>query len=204
MEIFNRREKRILLTLLIFVLAGVGVHTVRFLYKPKVSADQVSFLLPEKTEPEVKGTFTVQVVGEVNNPGIYSLKMGLRVKDAISAAGGAKDGACTDALNLALPLLDGMRIYVPAEGAPLDRPESFITYGYGVAASYQESEVSLDLNTATVEQLISLPGIGEVRATRIIEYREEHGEFTNKKELLKIEGIGEKLYREIEGKVQVK
>ncbi len=204
MEIFNRREKRILLTLLIFVLAGVGVHTVRFLYKPKVFADQVSFLLPEKTEPEVKGTFTVQVVGEVNNPGIYSLKMGLRVKDAISAAGGAKDGACTDALNLALPLLDGMRIYVPAEGAPLDRPESFITYGYGVAASYQESEVSLDLNTATVEQLISLPGIGEVRATRIIEYREEHGGFTNKKELLKIEGIGENLYREIGGKIQVK
>lgn len=204
MEIFNRREKRILLTLLIFVLAGVGVHTVRFLYKPKVSADQVSFLLPEKTEPEVKGTFTVQVVGEVNNPGIYSLKMGLRVKDAISAAGGAKDGACTDALNLALPLLDGMRIYVPAEGAPLDRPESFITYGYGVAASYQESKVSLDLNTATMEQLISLPGIGEVRAMRIIEYREEHGGFTNKKELLKIEGIGEKLCREIEGKVQVK
>lgn len=204
MEIFNRREKRILLTLLIFILAGVGVHMVRFLYKPKVSADQVSFLLPEKTEPEVKGTFTVQVVGEIKNPGIYSLKMGMRVKDAISAAGGAKDGACTDALNLALPLLDGMRIYVPAEGAPLDRPESFITYGYGVAASYQESEVLLDLNTATVDKLISLPGIGEVRAMRIIEYREEHGEFTNKKELLKIEGIGEKLYREIEGKIHVK
>jgi len=203
-ELFNRKEKIVLLTLVGFVVVGVGIHAIMSIYKPLQKGETVSFLLPDMVEPEVKGVFTVQVVGEVNNPGVYNIKMGQRVKDAIAAAGGAKDGACLEALNLALPVLDGMRIYVPPQGAPLDRPESFITYGYGESTSYQQFDIALDLNTATKEQLMSLPGIGEKRAEAIIKYREKQGGFVHKKELLNIDLINEDVYREIEGLVEVK
>jgi competence protein ComEA len=204
MEIFSSREKKIILALVTLVLVGVGVKVVRSVYLPTVSTEKVTFLLPEKTEPEVVNTFMVQVVGEVENPGLYNLQMGLRVKDAIDAAGGANDGAEIDALNLALPLLDGMRIYVPPQGAPLDRPEDYITYGYGFSANYQLEEPLLDLNSATVEELMSLPQIGSKIARSIVKYREEQGKFKHKSELLNITGISESVYKEIEGKIEVK
>jgi len=204
MEIFNRRETKIILALVTLVLVGVGVKVVRSVYLPTVSTEKVTFLLPEKTEPEVVNTFMVYVVGEVENPGLYNLQMGLRVKDAIDAAGGAKDDAEIDALNLALPLLDGMRIYVPPQGAPLDRPEDYITYGYGFSANYQLEEPLLDLNSATEEELMSLPQIGSKLAKSIIQYREENGKFKHKSELLNITGISESVYKEIEGKIEVK
>jgi competence protein ComEA len=204
MQIFNPREKKIILALLTLVLVGVGLKVVSSVYMPSVSTEKVTFLLPEKTEPEATNSFMVQVVGEVQNPGVYSLPMGLRVQDAIDAAGGAKDSAETNALNLALPLLDGMRIYVPPLGAPLDRPEDYITYGYGFSASYQLEEPLLDLNSATVEQLMSLPQISSKIAKAIIQYRNENGKFKHKSELLNISGIDESIYKEIEGRVEAK
>jgi competence protein ComEA len=111
------------------------------------------------------GRVAVHVAGRVRHPGLVRLPAGSRVQDAIHAAGGAAAGANLDAINLARKLTDGEQVLVPGPGDP-PPPSSPATPG-GPAAP-------LDLNTATAEQLDTLPGVGEVTAGRIVAYRTAH------------------------------
>lgn len=133
----------------------------------------------------------VHVAGEVASPGIYELQAGSRVRDAIEAAGGARDSADLDALNLAALISDGEKVLVPVKG------EIPVT----VAGSTPPGKVNL--NTATVDQLEALPGVGPVLAQRIVEHRQRKGRFTSVKQLLEVEGIGEKKYAAMKDQVTV-
>jgi competence protein ComEA len=124
----------------------------------------------------------VDVAGDVRRSGLYRLPAGSRVQDAIIAAGGATRKAQLDAVNLAAPIADGEQIVVPGSGAG----------GVAAASSPAGSSPSapLDLNSATLEQLEALPGIGPVTAQKILDYRQQHGAFHAVTELEGISGFG--------------
>ncbi|MEW9547960.1 ComEA family DNA-binding protein [Nonomuraea sp. NPDC050783] len=134
---------------------------------------------------------TVHVTGKVHEPGVYLLPAGSRVADAVTAAGGASRSAATQSLNLARRLIDGEQIVVGAPRTAL-----------GVPAPGPADTV-LDLNTATTGQLEQLPGVGEVLAARIAEFRDTHGGFTSVEQLREVSGIGPRKYEEIKPKVRI-
>jgi competence protein ComEA len=123
----------------------------------------------------------VDVAGAVRDAGLYRLPQGSRIADAIARAGGATRRADVDLVNLAAPLADGEQVVVPSKG----------TSGSSAAAGGAAGpKAPVDLNSATAEQLDTLPGIGPVTADKIVAYRQAHGPFTSVDDLDAIPGIG--------------
>ncbi len=145
----------------------------------------------------------VSVVGLVHTPGLVTLAPGARIADALQAAGGAIDGADTIGLNMARQLGDGEQIVVGL-AAPSGQPSVLgSSVGAGTAGpagtsgtpttapkSAAKTTDVLDLNTATVEQLDALPGIGPVTAAAIVAWRQHNGRFTSVDQLADVDGIG--------------
>lgn len=134
-------------------------------------------------------TVTVDVAGKVRRPGIAVLDAGARVVDALAAAGGARPGVDTSALNLARPLVDGEQVLVgvpPPTGVAASAAASAPP-----ASAASGAPVLVDLNTATEAELDTLPDVGPVTAASILAWRTEHGGFTSVDELLEVDGIGE-------------
>ena len=144
--------------------------------------------------PATAKLLVVDVAGAVRRPGLYRLRSGSRIDDAIAAAGGVTAKAQLDAVNLAAPIADGEQVVVPGRGAG------------GVAAATPPAAGSspsapLDLNTATLEQLDGLPGIGPVTAQKIVDFRQEHGAFHAVAELEGVPGIGAGRLAQLKGLV---
>jgi competence protein ComEA len=138
--------------------------------------------------PAPTGLVTVHVAGAVVSPGIYGLPAGARVADAVTAAGGPLADAEPDRLNLAARVSDGDRVAVPRKGDPAaNGPGADAAAG---APGATAPAGPLDLNTATVEQLDTLPGVGPATAQAIVTYRTRHGRFRSVTELLEVPGIG--------------
>ncbi|MGH3008305.1 MAG: ComEA family DNA-binding protein [Gaiellaceae bacterium] len=136
----------------------------------------------------------VDVAGDVRRPGLYRLPSGSRIDDAIAAAGGATGKAQIDAVNLAAPVADGEQVVVPGSGAGGAAAVSSPAAGSSPSAP-------LDLNTATLEQLDALPGIGPVTAQKILDYRAQHGAFHSVAELEGVPGIGPSHMAQLKGLV---
>ena len=137
----------------------------------------------------------VDVSGKVRKPGIHRLPAGSRVVDALSAAGGMRPGTNTDGLNRARFLVDGEQVVVggpaPAAGTGAGPAGAAgTTTGAGPSAP-------VSLNTATAEQLDTLPGVGPVLAQHIVDYRTQHGGFRSVDELREVNGIGERRYADL-------
>jgi competence protein ComEA len=152
---------------------------------PEPAAAETLVPLPAGTgaaEEDVR-TLLVHVVGAVRRPGLYPLEEGSRVDDAIRAAGGPRRRAALELVNLAAPVSDGQQVVVPvraSQGEALDPDVSQPAAAPG----------PVHLNTATLEELDSLPGVGPVTAQRILDYREKHGSFASVDELDAVSGIG--------------
>ena len=140
---------------------------------------------------------TVHTVGQVRTPGLRRLPPGARVADAISAAGGATEEADLAAVNLARLLVDGEQVYVPARGE-LSRAQPA-----GSGPSGANPGGTVNLNTADVAALDTLPGIGPVLAGRIVAWRQQHGRFSAVDELGEVTGIGPTLLSKIRDRVAV-
>ena len=159
-------------------------------------------ILPQEVEDKttVSTVIYVDVKGEVHHPGVYQMKAENRVKDLIEAAGGFTPLADDQKLNLAQLLEDQMVIVVPKKGEEVNSE-------LAQAPTSQKKEVGkegkVNINTATVEELKTLKGIGEKKAEAIIEYRKKNGSFKNKEELMKVRGIGKKLYESFQERVIV-
>lgn len=134
----------------------------------------------------------VHVLGEVQAPGLYLLAPDARLVDALAAAGGSLETADLKAVNLARVLTDGEQIIVPAEG---EAAESALTPGM--------VDGKVDLNSADLATLETLPRIGPALAQRIIDWREENGGFRSIDDLLAVPGIGEKLMEGLREQVRV-
>ena len=128
------------------------------------------------------GRLTVHIAGAVREPGVYRMPAGARVDDAVRRAGGATRRADLSQVNLAADLEDGRQILVPARVRPA---------AGGTPSPEAVPGVPLNLNTATLEQLDELDGIGPTTAQSILEYREEHGGFGSVEELGNVPGIGD-------------
>jgi len=133
-----------------------------------------------EAEPADAAEVIVHVAGAVRQPGLYTLEEGSRIDDAIARAGGPTGKAVLDAVNLAAPVADGQQVVVPARGGPGGQP----------AAEGSATGGRVHLNTATLEQLDALPGVGPVTAQKILDYREERGAFQSVDELDAVPGIG--------------
>ncbi|WP_424535236.1 helix-hairpin-helix domain-containing protein [Sphaerisporangium viridialbum] len=146
--------------------------------------------------PSPTAQVIVQVAGKVRKPGVITLPSGSRVADAVNAAGGVRAGATAGGLNLARKLTDGEQIIVGAPSRPglAPIPPSDPTVGM---------DVPLDLNAATPAQLETLPGVGEVLATRIVEFRQTHSGFRSIDQLREVTGIGERKFADLRDKVRV-
>lgn len=133
--------------------------------------------------PPPRAPLVVHVVGAVHRPGLYRLREGARIADAVRRAGGAARDADLAAVNLAAPLVDGVQVLVPEEAA---------SPAAAVAAGESSGAVggSVSLSSATLDELDALPGIGPITAQKIVDYRTEHGPFASVDDLDAVPGIG--------------
>ena len=147
----------------------------------------------------------VHVAGAVVSPGVRRLPPGSRVTDALDAAGGALPGADLPRINLAAPLVDGQQVYVPKPGEELPvAAGAGLPGGAGAAGTGGPVPGALvDLNSATAEQLDTLPGVGPATAAAIIAHRDRHGPFTSVDQLLDVRGIGEAKLEQLRDLVSV-
>jgi competence protein ComEA len=145
------------------------------------------------------GTLIVHVAGAVRRPGVYRMRQGARVDDAVTRAGGPRRRADLGAVNLAAELEDGRQILVPLR---VSAATAAAPTGASTAAPSQPG-VPLNLNTATLEQLDALQGIGPATAQQILDYREQHGGFGSVEELDQVPGIGETRLASLRDKVRV-
>lgn len=150
--------------------------------------------------PTTAGRIVAHAAGAVVAPGVYELDVGARVADLVAAAGGLAPDADADRLNLAGPVADGSRVYVPrvgedvppevaAEAPPAAPGEAGGSGGGGPAGG--RGRALVDLNEAGIDELDTLPGIGPATAQAIVDHREQHGPFASVDELIDVRGIGE-------------
>jgi len=155
-----------------------------------------SVIATPSPSPTVTPSVVVHVIGEVRRPGVVSLPQGARVVDAIEAAGGLTDAADPAELNLAAVVADGAQVAIGSRR----RPQGELRVG---AAQSGAGDATINLNTATAEQLDTLPGVGPVTAQKIIAWRDQHQRFTRVEELQEVDGIGPKSYADLAPHVRV-
>nr|WP_300815253.1 helix-hairpin-helix domain-containing protein [uncultured Acetatifactor sp.] len=148
-----------------------------------------------ETASEARDTMIrVYVCGAVANPGVVEIPQGSRVEDALEAAGGFGAEAGREAVNLADWVSDGQKLYFPKEGEAVEEPQAQADSASGL----------VNINTADVAALCTLPGIGESRARDIISYREANGGFGACEDIMKVSGIKTAAYEKIKDKITVK
>ena len=183
---------------ILLILVGVG----GLFSKKEESVEETTVVettvLAEKTEVSTtqETVIFVDIKGAVKNPGVYQMKVGDRVKDALEAAGGLTDEADSQKVNLAQRVEDQMVIVVPKVGE-----EGAAVVPAGATSKEASKEGKVNINTATVEELKTLKGVGEKKAEAIIEYRKKNGSFQTKEDLMKVRGIGKKLFESFQERI---
>lgn len=155
----------------------------------------------EEDKGEEPTELVVDVKGQVKKPGVYRLAPGARVEEALRKAGGPSTRADMDQVNLAQPLSDGMALYIPAKGEEI--PPGVTAGAPGANGSGGEAGQTVNVNTASSEELQQLSGIGPSKAEAIIRHREENGPFTSVDQLTEVPGIGEKTLDQLREQVTV-
>lgn len=163
---------------------------------------------PSASAPTTPGAVLVHVTGAVRKPGLVSLSTGARVVDAVAAAGGLTEDADPARINLARPVTDGEQLAVPrvGEAAPAAAPGTAgdaAGGGTAVGAAPGAAGAVVNLNTASQAELETLPRIGPALAQRILDYRQSNGRFAQPTDLLKVSGIGQKLFDGLKDRVTV-
>ena len=182
---------------ILLILVGVG----GLFSKKEESVEETTVvettMLAEKTEVSTtqETVIFVDIKGAVKNPGVYQMKVGDRVKDALDAAGGLTAEADSQKVNLAQRVEDQMVIVVPKVGEEAEAIPA------GAMSKEASKEGKVNINTATVEELKTLKGVGEKKAEAIIEYRKKNGSFKTKEDLMKVRGIGKKLFESFQERI---
>jgi len=206
-----------LLVLLVFIVIICGVSYINYSLE-KYSEDEVIITLCEENknsdkevEKEVKNQvnptnekkkLVVHVCGAIINPNkLYKLESGSRVADAINIAGGATNEADLSKINLADIIKDGQKIYIPSYGEIEQQIDLFEKNNQ--IQGINENNSLININTASKIELKQLSGIGEVKATSIIEYRNKNNRFKSIEEIIKVTGIGQATYEKIKEKIIV-
>ncbi len=216
----NKKQK-IILAIIVTIIATIFLY---YIYTKEDSTfisseETIGENQIEETQENIEdenNTIIVHVSGAVNKEGIVELEENSRISDAIDKAEGLKEDADTSKINLAYKLEDGMKIYIPTIGevvaeneetennSTVDETSKYVTSSAGVVQETQTNETSsqnsngkININTATQTELETLPGIGPSTALKIINYREENGEFETIEEIKEVSGIGDAKYENI-------
>ena len=183
--------------LLTMLMAGCGSLEEEFDEIPE------EVLSEAEEETNVKGTsgdqseepIYIHVCGAVKNPGVYEMEAGSRIYEALELAGGMTEDAVENSMNQAEILSDGQQLYVMSEAEMKEEKM--------IAEEEAIEDGKVNINRASREELMTLPGIGESKADAIIRYREETGTFNSIEEIMKIEGIKEGVFRKIEDRITI-
>ena len=224
---FNKKQK------IIIILIGI-ILIIAFLYytyakdenmilseELEVTNTTESTEESENIAEEKQETIVVHVSGAVNKEGIVELEENSRISDAIDKAEGLKENADTKNINLAFKLEDGMKIYIPtteetaeemAQEGKDDKTQNYITSSGGVVQEESSTSTSsgeqktgmININTATQTELETLPGIGPSTSLKIVNYREENGDFQSIEQIKEVSGIGDAKYENIKDLICVK
>lgn len=212
----------------ILVLIGISIllgGTIFVLYKNNKESNEETVDIfkkkEEKKEEELPieekkkevSTVIVDIKGNVNNPGVYEVENGKRVNDVINMAGGLTETADTSNINLAKIVTDEMTIVIYSKEEVLEKYKSevcicdcpYITNDACINESSNEDNTSslVNINTASIEELMTLQGLGEAKAKSIIEYRTKNGNFTSIDSIKEVSGIGEAIFEKIKDYITV-
>lgn len=176
----------------------------------KEEKEEIVEKLVKEEEKEVS-TVIVDIKGMVNNPGVYEVENGKRVNDVITMAGGLTEEADTSNINLAKIVSDEMTIIIYSKEEVLEKFKSevcicncpYINNDACVGETSNEDNNLVNINTATIQELMSLPGLGEAKSKSIIEYRDKNGLFTNIDSIKEVPGIGEAIFEKIKDYITV-
>ncbi len=195
----NRKIIKILLAVLCFVAAGI-----LFTYltkKPPAEPAQGALstetetLSEEESTSETAANVCVHVCGSVIHPGVYYLEEGARIHEAVELAGGMTEDAAGDVINLAEIVSDGQKIYIPSKEE--------LAEGFSIEDSQTADDGLVNINTASLDELKKLPGIGDIKAEAIIAYREETGRFNSIEDIMNVSGIKDSSYEQIKDYIKV-
>ena len=194
MENLNLKMKIFIGIAAVVAIAVIGLYFYKESKNSYTNEDEFAIVTENEEIPEKEEEITIHIIGEVKYPGIVILKTGQRIIDAIDAAGGETEEADLNKINLAQLLSDGDKIYVPS-------------INDNEIEEYKDTtsrSSTVNINTATLEELTSLPGIGESTAQRIIDYRKQNGKFKNIDDLKNVSGIGESKFNNLKEKITAK
>lgn len=179
----------------LFVVSGLiySCNTPVFEDSKKIQEEYVVIETMAQTATEAAGMIYVYICGEVMEPGVYEMKAGSRLYELVEAAGGFTDRAAADSLNLAGELSDTQMITVWSVDDMVTSDVTQLVCDDGL----------VNINTADINKLTSLPGIGDVRAQDIISYREENGSFSTPEDIMKVPGIKTSVYEKIKDLIKV-
>lgn len=196
-----RRNKKIWVILLVFcviILGGCRRQEEEVMIFEEVELEEKSEEI-ESDEIEESVKMVVHVCGQVIHPGVYELNESSRIYEAVSMAGGMTEAAAKDYVNQAEFLKDGQKIYIPS----VEEIQQGEIKQNSIASHTDQGEKKVNINTADKVELMSLTGIGEMRAKAIIEYRQTKGSFESAEELMQVEGIKQGTYDKIKDLVTV-
>lgn len=185
MHNFIKRNAKNLLCAAAFVAAGV-FYVLQSSGRENSSEIVISNTQAVQQSMSYETKILVYVCGQVLKPGVYELEQGSRVNDAIGAAGGITESAAVDNLNLAETVSDGQRIYVP-----------------GADEITESGDFRVNINTATRQELMTLPGIGQSKADDIISYRSNNGSFRCVEDIMEVPGIKEAAFLKLKDYITV-
>lgn len=184
-------------TLLVVCLCSCGKGTVDYIAESEHASDSVQEEGTTLNSEEEERMLFVYVCGHVRNPGVYTLPEGSRIQDVFILAGGLTENASAEYWNQARLLQDGEMIYVPSKEEVKDRLMD------QEATNHTNQSGKVNINTASKEVLMTLPGIGETKAIAILTYRQEHGPFSTLEELKKVEGIKEAVFSKVKDLIEI-
>lgn len=194
--IFMLMYKKSLLVLLVIALFSAGITYYRLNNQDIDIIDNEE----ELTDNTPNSMITVYVSGEVNKPGLIQIDSNARVSDAITACGNFTPLADKNAINLAQKLSDGTHIQVPTIKNSANTTSS--TNNSSNSPNDKSNDL-VNINTATKEELDTLPGVGPATAEKILNYRQEHGNFQSIEDLKNVKGIGEAKFNKLQNKISI-
>lgn len=216
MNIKNKKTKQIIIIVIIITIVIIIYNLKNTLNNELLIGTEINEILENETnrsnennkEKEVeKNSIIIYITGAIKKEGVYELEEDCRIADAIEIAGGIKEDADLNKINLAYKLEDGIKINIPTKEISnqiQNKEQEVITKQETDDESYNITKnKKININNATQTELESLPGIGASTAQKIIDYRKEKGKFNRIEDIMNVNGIGESKYKKIKEQICV-
>lgn len=203
-------NKKIIVFILILLICPIGL-----VIKDKLQSKEDIYVLTEEEEPPQETTqekeenvtnknITVYISGEVSKPGIVTLNEGDRLATAVEKVGGTTKKADLNGVNMAIKVQDEMHYIIPKIGEVVKDNTSQVVKDDNTNQNESSKASQININIATIEELDTLPGVGEATANKIVNYRSENGDFKSIEEIKNVNGIGDKKFEDMKDLICVK